>query len=281
MKTILSLVVLCWSWAAWAQPVLRNSITTNTLGTNLVWAQPTLNIRGANPGIAFWNTSGAADKKRFAITPASDQLRFEWTSDNGGMSLLLGTFSSDGNFAPVSLSLSGETNRLSIANDQLLLDGVAISGSSESAPVTNFYATTINVTTQNFVLGNGAKLTITNYVRFPFSTLTLTGTNVSAISLTNSMAFKLILTGNAFFAAPTDFPGTNLLQTIQLHLQQDSTGSRSIMFTNSAWVLAGSGESTNAQPTINTNANGVTILTFASSPFFSGKLYGVPTAFTP
>lgn len=258
MKRFLAVLLLC-SASAVAQPIMRQAATTNSTPK-----LPNLLPANTNPlfPLSVLDPDGTGADRSFHFTPG-----FSLTGSNMTV--------------PGNLSLNGRTNRLSIANDQLLLDGVAISGSSESAPVTNFYATTINVTTQNFVLGNGAKLTITNYVRFPFSTLTLTGTNVSAISLTNSMAFKLILTGNAFFAAPTDFPGTNLLQTIQLHLQQDSTGSRSIMFTNSAWVLAGSGESTNAQPTINTNANGVTILTFASSPFFSGKLYGVPTAFTP
>lgn len=270
MKTILSLVVLCWSWAAWAQPVLRNSITTNTLGTNLVWAQPTLNIRGANPGIAFWNTSGAADKKRFAITPASDQLRFEWTSDNGGMSLLLGTFSSDGNFAPVSLSLSGETNRLSIANDQLLLDGVAVASTGNT---TNIFDTTI-ITNNFFISGKGNTLIITNNIQFPYTTLTFSGTNVSQMNFTNS-AFKLTLTTNAFIGTPTGFPGTSLMQTHLLHVQQDGTGSKTLTLTNGSFIMNGSGTSTNAVLTINTNANAYTVISFSSTPFEASKMVGV------
>lgn len=252
MKRFLAVLLLC-SASAVAQPIMRQAATTNSTPK-----LPNLLPANTNPlfPLSVLDPDGTGADRSFHFTPG-----FSLTGSNMTV--------------PGNLSLNGRTNRLSIASNKLLLDGVPIVG-DESQP-----APSITVVTQSFVLGKGAQLIITNYVRFPFHTLTLTGTNVSAVSLTNAMAFKLILTGNAFFAAPTDFPGTNLLQTIQLHLQQDSTGSRSIMFTNAAWVLAGSGESTNAQPTINTNANGVTILTFASSPFFSGKLYGVPTAFTP
>lgn len=122
---------------------------------------------------------------------------------------------------------------------------------------------------------------VTNYIRFPWITLTLTTTNVSTVNLDSGTVFKLNLTTNGFFGAPSGLPGTNLAQTIQIHLQQDATGGRTITLTNSSWVLSGSSEAANAVPTINTNANGVTILTFASSPFSATKLYGVPTVFTP
>ena len=178
---------------------------------------------------------------------------------------------------PGNLSLNGRTNRLSIANDTLLLDGVSISGSSESAPVTNFYATTINVTTQNFTVGKGGSLTITNNVLFPWTTLTLTGTNVSQMNLTNT-AFKLTLTANGFIGTPTGFPSSNLLHTFQLHVLQDATGSRSLTITNGTFIMAGSGTSTNAVASLNTNAGAVTVLTFASSPFDSSKIHGVVTA---
>lgn len=161
MKTFLLLLLCCLS--AIAQPYKPNSLNTNVLGTNLVFNPATfkLAIRGAGPGLDFWNTSGGADLKRYSIVDSGNQLRFEWHSDNGGSSLLLGTFSSDGNFAPISLSLSSGTNRLTIANNQLLLDGVPVVGDS-SAPITNIYATTINVTTQHFTIGKGGSLTITN-----------------------------------------------------------------------------------------------------------------------
>jgi hypothetical protein len=145
--------------------------------------------------------------------------------------------------------------------------------------VTNLTAQTINITSNLFTVAKGGHLTVTNYVQFPWTMLAYSGSNVT-VNLTNSM-FRLTLTNNAFFAAPTGLPGTNLAQTIQVHLLQDGTGGRTVTLTNSAWVVSGSGVSTNAVPTINTNANGVTILTFVSSPFDATKLYGVPSAFTP
>jgi hypothetical protein len=140
-----------------------------------------------------------------------------------------------------------------------------------------------NLTVSNLytVNGNHNTLIVTNYVQLPWTTLTMSGSNVSAVNLAAGSMFKLTLTNNAFFVAPTGLPGTNLSQSIQIHLLQDGTGTRTVTMTNSSWLLAGLGASTNAVPTINTNANGVTVLTFVTSPFSSTLLYGVPTAFTP
>jgi hypothetical protein len=122
--------------------------------------------------------------------------------------------------------------------------------------------------------------TATNYIRFPWTTLAYTSTSNITVNLDAGSMFKLTLTNNAFFVAPSGLPGTNLAQTIQVHLLQDGTGGRTIMLTNSAWVVSGYGESTNATPSITTNANSISVLTFVTSPFNS-KLYGVPTAFSP
>lgn len=181
---------------------------------------------------------------------------------------------------------SGSTNK-NIRFDQLK---DAVNTGVSNTTVTNFTAitnnstvinsTTINSTTINANVAKGGHLTITNEVWFPYVTLTLTGTNVSTISLTNSSAFKLTLTGDAFVDAATDLPGTNYLGSYQLFIAQDGTGARAIWFTNSYWVIAGSGTSTNAQPAITTNANAVSILTFSTSPF-ANKAYGVITATGP
>ena len=140
-----------------------------------------------------------------------------------------------------------------------------------------------NLTVSNLYTVNGSHntLIVTNYVQMPWTTLTMSGTNVSAPNLAAGSMFKLTLTNNAYFGVPSGLPGTSLSQTIQYFLLQDGTGTRTVTMTNSAYVLAGSGASTNAVPTINTNANGVTILTFVTSPFSSTLLYGVPTAYTP
>lgn len=172
---------------------------------------------------------------------------------------------------------SGATNK-NIRYDQLK---TAINAGVSSTNVTNevINSTTINVTTQNFYLAKGARVIITNDLLFNWATLTLSGTNVSAVNLTNASLFKLTLTTNGFLPEPINFPGTNQGAVFQLHIAQDGTGSRSLTATNSAWVLSGSGTSTNAVLALNTNANAVTVLTFATSPFNATKVYGVVTPF--
>lgn len=181
MKRFLLLAALICSVEVQAQSILRNSLNTNTLGTNLVWNPSTLRLRasGATPSIELWNTSGTANFRRFIFNNATDQLRVEWSNDAGSMSLLLSTWSSDGNFAPLTLSLSGETNRLSIANDQLLLDGVQVSGGSESAPVNNFYSTN-----NFFINGKGNTLVVTQSVTFQFIKTNLLATDANGLVTT-------------------------------------------------------------------------------------------------
>src|SRR5439155_22652879 len=110
---------------------------------------------------------------------------------------------------------------------------------------------------------------------------TISGSNISAINLGAWSMYKITLSTNAFFGAPTGFPGTNTSQSIQIALIQDSTGGRTVTFTNSAWLINGAGSSTNATPTINTNASGITILSFVTSPFSANQLLGVPTTIAP
>jgi len=130
----------------------------------------------------------------------------------------------------------------------------------------------------NGVLAAGT-VVVTNYVRMPWTTLTMTGSNVSSIDFAAASMFKVTLTNDAFFVAPSNLPGTNSAQTIQVHVLQDATGTRTLTMTNSAWVMAGSGTATNAVVALNTNANSVTVLTFVTSPFSATQVYG--TLVTP
>lgn len=186
MRTLFSLIACCLS--VLAQPYKPNSLNTNALGTNLVWSPATfdLAIRGASPGIDFWNSSGAADKKRFTLTAGGDQLRFEWTSDNGGMSLLLGTFSSDGNFAPITLSLSSATNRLSIANNQLLMDGVALVQDSPTIIYTN-----VTVISNSFTVGKGGTLVITQALTLGFIKTNLLSVDANGLVTTTKFGANI------------------------------------------------------------------------------------------
>lgn len=171
--------------------------------------------------------------------------------------------------------ISGQTNRaLSIVNDQLYLNGVPVTGTSEATPIlqqwiSNFFA----------IKGSHNQVVITQTLQFAWSTLTLSGSNVPAPNLTNSTLFKLTLTTNGFLPAPVSFPGTNFGQTYQIHIAQDGSGGRSLMVTNGGWNISGYGTSTNPILALNTNANAITVLTFATSPFNSTTAYGIVTPF--
>lgn len=280
MKRLLLALLLALPVAALAQaPILRNSLDTNTLGTNLTWNPSTLQLRasGATPSIALWNTSGSSDGKRFDLTDAFDQLRFGWLSDNGGSALVLGHVDTNGNWSFNGyVRLSNQTNQIGDNGTSLTYNGVAIGGTSETNVQNNFYSTNMF-----FISGKGNTLIITNYVRFPWTTLALTGTNVAQIDLSAGSMFRVYLTNNAFFNAVASHPGTNMSQTIQIALIQDGTGTRNVTMTNSTWFLSGSGATTNAMPVINTNGNAVSLLTFVTSPTNAVQLLGVPTTISP
>lgn len=149
--------------------------------------------------------------------------------------------------------------------------------------------TVTNVTIQNnltvsnlyTVNGNHNTLIVTQYVRLPWTTLTMSGSNVSAMNFAAASMFKLTLTNDGFLVAPSNLPGTNTAQTIQLFVAQDGTGGRGLTCTNGSWIIAGSGTSSNAVVSLTTNANAVTVLTFTTSPYSSTKVYGVVAAMSP
>ncbi len=175
-----------------------------------------------------------------------------------------------------SLSLNGRTNLIGDNGTSLTYNGAAIGGTSETNVQNNFY------TTNNFFIsGKGNTLIMTNYVRFPWTTLAMTGTNVAQIDLNAGSMFRVYLSANAFFGAVANHPGTNLSQTIQIALIQDGTGGRAVTMTNSTWFLSGSGATTNAMPTLNSNINAISVLTFVTHPTNSIALVGVPTTIAP
>jgi hypothetical protein len=241
MKRLL-LALLVIPFAALAQaPILRNSLDTNTLGTNLVWFPATLQLRlsGAAPSIGLYNISGGSALKSFDITDAFGQLRFGWNADNFGSALVLGYFDTQGSFTVVA------TNAAAV------------------------------VSTPDMRVGGGV---FTNFARFPWTTLTMSGSNVSSIDFAAGSYFRLVATNNAFLTAPSNLPGTNVAQVIQFAFIQDGTGTRTLTVTNGSWLLSGSGTSTNQVVPVNTNANATTYLTFVTSPDSATKVHGVPAA---
>ncbi len=154
--------------------------------------------------------------------------------------------------------------------------GVSSGGTTPTNPVNNYYTTNLYV--QN---GSHNTMIITQYVRMPWVTLTTSGSNVQQINLNAASMCRVYMTNNCFFGVVTNHPGTNISQTIQIALIQNGAGANQAMMTNSGWFLNGSGSSTNAVPTINTNANALTLLTFVTSPTNSAHMLGVPTTIAP
>ena len=224
---------------------------------------------------ASWTGFGGGSVTSVGLTmPAEFSVAGTPVTTSGTLAVTKATQTSNTVFAgPISGAAAAPAFRALVAADL---------PSSGSAGVTNFYDYTF-VTNTYFITGKGATLIVTQYFRLPFQTMTYSATtNLTAIDLSTASAFKLTLTNNAFLPAPAGLPGTNQLQTIQMHVQQDATGARTLILTNSSWIVAGISEAANASVPITTNANAISILTFATTPFGTGnKLYLVNTAFTP
>ncbi len=242
MRTLLLAVALLVLPQAQAQPILKNAVTTNTLANAV--------------GVLTNNGSGGL-----------------------GFSTNITQSVTYNNITTTNLTV---LNQLTVSN--LFTTNITV---LNNLTVSNIVVT--NVTVQNNLVvsnlysvnGNHALLIVTNAVRMPWVTLTLTGTNVAQIDLNAGSMFRVYLAANAYFGTVANHPGTNTSQSIQIALIQDGTGSRTVTMTNTTWFLNGSGSSTNAVPSLNTNANGITILSFVTHPTNSVALVGVPATISP
>lgn len=154
----------------------------------------------------------------------------------------------------------------------LAFDGTTLSATGGSAGSTQFYDFQITTNSYN-IHGKGNTLIISNYVQFPYSTLTLTGTNASAMDLSSSSAFRLLLSDNAYIDTPTGFPTTNFLQTIQLFVQQNASAIKTLTWNTNAFKFPDE-----TPPTQSTNANAVNVYTFVTHPFSNNVLISIQTA---
>lgn len=115
MKRILTLLLLCSMWNSVAQPVIRQSFTTNSSGkTPNILATTTNTIYP----LMVLNPDGSGGDRSILF---SEFLTLTGTNTTLG-----------GN-----LSLNGRTNKLSIASDTLFLDGVAVGGGGGDTIWTN------------------------------------------------------------------------------------------------------------------------------------------------
>lgn len=122
---------------------------------------------------------------------------------------------------------------------------------------------------------NFDSLTVTNFIRGPRVVLTLGGTggtNVTGFDLNLGTEFILILSTNAFFAAPSNLQNTNVWQNVAVHIIQDSTGTHTVKWTNSVFGWQGG-----AAPVQTTNAFGYDIYNFTTSALTNSTLMGVQT----
>ncbi len=255
MKRTLLTLLLALPVAALAQaPILRNSLDTNTLGTNLTWNPITLQLRvsGATPSLALWNTSGSADGKRFDLTDAFDQLRFGWLSDSGGTARILGYFDTNGN---LSILATGTADGVVASNSFRL-----VSGGGASKVLTS---DANGVGTWQTASSGGASVWVPN------TALSYSGSNV-VIDGSGGTNFYLALTGATFFATPANIPASKATNTsFTVYFQQPSTGTCLVTWTNASFKFPGGSQ---FQPL--TNASSVSWVSFTMSPFTNGIFMG-------
>ncbi len=149
MKRLLLALLLALPLGASAQAILRNAFTTNanqTLGATSSSVYP----------LVIDSSTGVVTPNHILFSPS-----FHMADTNG--------------FFAGDLSLSGRTNKLSIVNNQLYMDGVPVT-STASAPVNNFYAT-------NIFVQNGAHntLIITQQLTLSFLKTNVLATTASGV----------------------------------------------------------------------------------------------------
>lgn len=119
---------------------------------------------------------------------------------------------------------------------------------------------------------NFDSLTVTNFIRGPRVTLTLTGTNVTGFDLNLGNEFILVLTTNAFFAAPSNLQNTNVWQNVAVHIIQGGGGLCAVKWTNSVYKWQGG-----AAPVQTTNGFAYDVYNFTPSAATNSQLVGVQT----
>ena len=110
-----------------------------------------------------------------------------------------------------------------------------------------------------------------NHSTLSWNTVTYSGTNLTAMDLslgdTRDAWFKLSLTNTAQMPAPSNIPAYP--KKVHLEVQQDSTGTWALTFTNAAFSWAGGD-----MPIADTNANAVSYFEFITSAFTNSLVHG-------
>lgn len=266
MKKLLSLLLLLWTYESWSQSILRNSYTTNATGrtpnvlptsTNTIYPMMVLNPDGSG---------------------TDRQILFSEYLTLTGTNTTLG-----GN-----LSLNGRTNKLSIANNTLFLDGVQVSGGSESAPVNNFYSTN-----NFFVSGKGNTLIVTQALTIEAVKTNVLATTSSGL-VTNANygsgitwdPSTLTISASGGGGASTWVPVTALAYSGGTNITMSAAGSTNFTVTLTNTTFMAAPTEAPSSPTTNTSwtvtfkqdATGGRLVTWTNKFFFPGGSLG---AFQP
>jgi len=106
----------------------------------------------------------------------------------------------------------------------------------------------------------------------PNTALTYSGGTNLTIDGSGGTNFYVLLTNNAFFATPSNVPANKATNTtFTIFFQQDSTGTRTVTWTNASFKWPG-GPTAAFQPS--TNANAVSYVSFTMSPFTNSIFMG-------
>ncbi len=299
MKRLL-LALLLTVTVAQAQSILRNTFTTNTApgfslsGSNLV-------VPGSLNAFALTVTNTfkllGADANSLAV--------FGNLHNLNGLGNALGVLTNDGaggmgfstNIAQTivvsnlittnltvlnSLTVSNITvTNVTVQNNLTVSNLFTVNGNHNTLIVTNsltlqtiktnVLATTSSGLITNVNYGSGiswdpATLTLSasggGSSALTFNALAYSGTNVTvdcSLGDTNGAAYKLTLTNTTWFTLPSNVPTT--AKGLQVWFIQPSTGLVAVAWSN-VWKFPGG-----VQPIVDTNANAVTLVTFAVDPF--------------
>jgi hypothetical protein len=214
------------------------------------------------------------------------------TDKNGGdLNISAGANTGTGNGG--SLNFKTSTPLATGSTNATLTTRMSINGVSGTVAISNIVGTatlltgfTSSNTLSGVGIGSGLSMSGTNLTaqgasgstnyRSSVIALTMTGTNVDANQidwLKTNVAYRITATGNIFFgdAVCINVPDTNSDQSLKLHIVQDSTGGRSVTFTNS--IFAG----VNGTFAITTNANAWDLLSLVNSVQTNGNIAVLPS----
>ena len=254
MKRFLAILLLCWSWSVWAQPILRNSFTTNSVGR-------TPNVLPTSTNTIYplmvLNPDGSGGDRQILFNAA---LTVTGTNASiGGDLFVTNIFVTTVNATTV--KINGKDASVTSVNGT----NITPLNLTNTATVTWAFDGTSNVTATATSSGGSGVTTVV-------TPLAYSGTNITGFNCTtNNATFTLTLTNHCLFGTSTfvDLPNTTTNHFFTLALKQDSAGTWVPKFTNSivAWADG-------VQPVVKTNANAVSYLYFHSHLFTNGMLSG-------